>query len=184
MTKFVLFTLIFCAALPVGLLAKGPDHFAGNAPEYIYNLMLENECVPIKGFYKGVVDAPPFVSSRELYYGAETIFFACELQNPVGENRYKIVILLDGRYETEKFSHCPGEILFRERAMPGGLSLHVNKNLPAGKYFLWDDTKWGSDLVFIPESQLKSLWILDERRGGVGSGFFCVYVDWYHMSYD
>tara|TARA_B100000767_G_scaffold254099_1_gene259207 strand:- start:423 stop:989 length:567 start_codon:yes stop_codon:yes gene_type:complete len=163
------------------------DKYAGAVPKEIYSLMKARECSPISRFYDGSIYAPSFVYNTSLFKKARAIFFACQLDNPKTEDKYKIVIvekmITTGGVKYSDFRECPSEILYRK--MPGGLSLNFNESDLKRESNLWEDTRRYrfTENINIPSDQSPQ-WLLDERRDGTGYGFFCAENQWYNIAYD
>ena len=181
-----LFLLVFsfgCVATE-----KLNDRFVGSVPKEIYQLMGEKKCSPIEGFYDRDIYFPAFVYVRGLFNGNTAIIFACEINAPIADGRYKVVLVRKSYSENgvvySDFEDCKNEIYFR--SMPGGLSVRVLQEPLSLDYNLWEHTRnyvWNQTLSHVDISDNVS-WIIDERYEAVGYGLFCVEGDWYNVSYD
>lgn len=162
--------------------------FIGSVPKEVYRLMLERECSPIEGFYDRYITLPPFVYHSHLFDGDGAIIFVCEIDEPVADDRYKIVLVRksysDNGVVYSDYEECDSEIYFRN--MPGGLSirlpdgpLELDYNLwEHSKNYIWDQTQLPSDISEgVP-------WLIEEWYGGAGSGLFCAEGNWYNVAYD
>jgi len=172
--------------------ATSEGRFAGNVPKEVYQLMKQRECRPIEGFYDRDINSPSFIYVSGLFGTSTAIFFACKSDIPITRGKYKIVLMKknitkDGVTYSD-FEDCPNEIHYEN--MPGGLSLRVrlnDKKLVLDDYNLWENTKkyiWNNENLLHIHTEDMPLWVLDERREGVGYGFFCVKGKWYNLSYD
>ena len=164
------------------------DRFIGSVPKEIYQLMVEKECSPIKGFYDRDIYFPAFVYASSMFNGDTAIIFACEIKGPIADDRYKIVLVRKSYSEKgvvySDFEDCESEIYFK--SMPGGLSLRALQEPLSLDYNLWEHTRnfiWDRTLSLDDISE-KVPWIIEERYEGVGYGLFCVEGNWYNVSYD
>lgn len=162
--------------------------FIGSVPKEVYRLMLERECSPIEGFYDRYITLPPFIYSSHLLNGGDAIFFACEIDNPVTDDRYKIVLVKksysDNGVVYSDYEECESEIYLR--SMPGGLSMRLLDGPLDLDYNLWEYTKnytWDQKLP-LPDISEKVSWLIEEHYGGTGYGFFCAEGNWYNVAYD
>lgn len=163
--------------------------FIGGVPKEVYQLMRQRECSPIEGFYDRYITLPPFVYySYLLNDGSNAIFFACEIDKPVTDDRYKIVLVRKSYFDNgvvySDYDECESEIYFR--SMPGGLSIRLLNGPLKLDYNLWEHTKnytWDQKRPH-PDIGEKVSWLIEEHYGGTGYGFFCFEGDWYNVAYD
>ena len=182
--------LLFLLKLSLSCVASAEvsDSFVGSVPKKFYQLMLEKECSPIKGFYDRDINQPAFVYHSRLFNGDDAIIFACEINEPVTDDRYKIVLIKksysDHGVVYSDFEKCENEIFFR--SMPGGLAIRLLQGPLELDYNLWKHTKnyiWDRTLPN-PVISEKVSWLIEERYEGTGYGFFCAEGNWYNVTYD
>ena len=183
MTRCFSLTLFSIACLGCsGVDGSEKGIYIGGVPTEIHDLMNERGCSPIADFYARAVYLPPFIVERS----PNLVAFVCQIDEPVGDDKYKLVIGERVRSNTESgfgfssLDECSSEILLEH--MPGGLSLKRYSGSPFLTYNRWEDTKnrlWSKKDVSVQPS-----WIIRELVGGaVGYGFFCIEGEWHHQSY-
>ena len=167
---------------------KVSEEYIGSVPREVTRLMKEKECSPIEGFYDRDINLPAFVYNGRLFDGDEAIIFVCEINEPVADDRYKIVLIKksysDHGVVYSDYAECESEIYFRN--MPGGLSLRQIRGPLKLDYNLWEHTKnytWDQKLPH-PDIIERVSWLIEERYEGTGYGFFCAEGNWYNVAYD
>ena len=71
--------------------------YIGGVPTEIHDLMNERGCSPIADFYARAVYLPPFIVERS----PNLVAFVCQIDEPVGDDKYKLVIGERVRSNTE-----------------------------------------------------------------------------------
>lgn len=121
LSKQIVFIVVFpffcLLGAPVSVAEDPGEHDSlGTAPLAVYDYMRGISCAPIRGFYSGAVDTPPFV-----HLGVGFFAFVCERQYGNADAVYDLVVEArdDGRWHP--FAPCPQVINLAAR--PGGLRL-------------------------------------------------------------